>query len=81
MVGLADRHIAHSGKVVAGTYIAPGHSRTDSTYVLSRKPDLIELPKRGTPFLPLPVLLDMWNNPALDQNYHYVPQIGAYVRN
>jgi hypothetical protein len=81
MVGLADKHIARSGKLVAGTYIAPGHSRTDSTYVLSRKPDLIELPKRGTPFLPLPVLLDMWSNPGLDKNYHYVPQVGAYVRN
>jgi len=81
MVGLADRHIAHSTKLIAGTYIAPGHSRTDSAYVLSRRPDVIELPKKGTPFLPLPVVIDMWNNPDLERLYHYDQGINSYVRN
>ena len=81
MVGLTDRHIAHSGKIIAGTYVAPGHSRTDSAYVLSRRPDAIELPRRGTPFLPLPVVLDMWNNPDLDRLYHYDASVNCYVRN
>jgi hypothetical protein len=81
MVGLADRHIAHSTKLIAGTYIAPGHSRTDAAYVLSRRPDVIELPKKGTPFLPLPVVIDMWNNPDLERLYHYDQGINSYVRN
>jgi arabinofuranosyltransferase len=81
MVGLTDRHIAHSGKIIAGTYVAPGHSRTDSAYVLSRRPDAIELPRRGTPFLPLPVVVDMWNNPDLERLYHYDASINCYVRN
>jgi hypothetical protein len=81
MVGLTDRHIARSSKVLAGTFIAPGHSRTDSAYVLARRPDLIELPKRGSPFLPLPVVIDMWNNPDLEKFYHYDDSINSYVRN
>ena len=81
MVGLTDRHIAHSGRVIAGTYIAPGHSRTDSAYVLARRPDAIELPRRGSPFLPLPVVRDMWGNADLERLYHYVPEITCYVRN
>jgi hypothetical protein len=81
VVGLTDRHIAHSGKLIPGTAIYPGHSRTDSDYVLSRQPDVIELPKRGTPFLPLPAFVDMWNNPGLDRFYHYDPGVSGYVRN
>jgi hypothetical protein len=81
MVGLTDRHIARSGKVLAGTFIAPGHSRTDSAYVLANRPDLIELPKRGSPFLPLPVVIDMWYNPDLERLYHYDKSINSYVRN
>ncbi len=81
MVGLTDRHIAHSGKIIAGTYIAPGHSRTDSAYVLARRPDAIELPRRGSPFLPLPVVRDMWSNPDLERLYHYDTSVTCYVRN
>lgn len=81
MVGLTDRHIARSGKVMAGTFIAPGHSRTDSAYVLARRPDVIELPQRGSPFLPLPVVIDMWSNPDLERFYHYDISVNSYVRN
>ena len=81
MVGLTDRHIAHSGKVVPGTAIFPGHSRTDAAYVLARRPDVIELPRKGTRFLALPAFVELWNDPALEQLYHYDANVGGYVRN
>jgi arabinofuranosyltransferase len=81
MVGLTDRHIARSGKSIAGSFIAPGHSRTDAAYVLSRRPDVIEMPKRGSATLNLPAIIDMWAQPDLERLYHFDPAVNAYVRN
>jgi hypothetical protein len=79
LLGLTDRHIARSTTTpVLGknTIIVPGHSRTDSAYVLAQKPDLIQV------FcgLPLPVADDMCANPELNRNYRFVDGIG-FVRN
>ena len=76
LLGLTDRHIAHSIKAEAKTIVVPGHSRTDSAYVFSQKPDLIQL----SCSLPLPVAADLCANPALKRDYHEVKDIG-YVRN
>jgi hypothetical protein len=80
LVGLLDRHIARSTKTLPGTDIIPGHSRTDAAYVLSRHPDIIQIPRKGIWGGPrLPALVDLWNNPDLDRLYSYSPEWG-YVR-
>jgi arabinofuranosyltransferase len=72
MVGLTDRHIAQSERMVPGTWLLPGHSRTDSDYVLSRKPDVILLPGMdGLHPGQLPAVEDMLANPKLQQEYVY----------
>jgi hypothetical protein len=76
LLGLTDKHIARSMKTEARTIIVPGHSRTDSVYVFSRKPDVIQL----SCALPLPVAADLCANPDLARSYHEVKDIG-YVRN
>ena len=65
LLGLVDKHIARSSKMIAGTIELPGHSRTDADYVLSRRPDVIMIPERGTQvFLLMPAVADLWRNPA-----------------
>jgi hypothetical protein len=44
LVGLLERHIAHSNIRVKGSMLLPGHSRTDAAYVLARAPDIIDIP-------------------------------------
>lgn len=81
MLGLTDRHIAHSTKTFPNTYIAPGHDRTDSDYVFSKHPDMIELPPKGSLIVRHPVIVDFWSNPRLNQSYHYVPGLAMYAHN
>lgn len=81
MVGLVDRHVAQSKRVIPQSFIIPGHSRTDSDYVLSRKPDVIILPnleaaKPGR----LPAELDLLRNPELPRQYRFVSDGGFWVR-
>jgi arabinofuranosyltransferase len=81
MVGLTDRHIAESTKTLPDTLVIPGHSRTDSDYVLSRQPDIIILPdlsdlKPGR----LPVEADMLSNPKLPQQYRFDTDGRFWVR-
>ncbi len=87
MVGLTDRHVAESTRTIAGTILLPGHSRTDSDYVLSRKPDIIIIldknglyPKHGPGPLQLPAVVDMLSNPGLEQHYAYQPDGGFWIR-
>ena len=44
LVGLLDRHIARSKIAMAGALIIPGHTRTDASYILEKKPDMIDIP-------------------------------------
>jgi len=81
MVGLIDRHIAQSDRVIPNTSILPGHSRTDSDYVLARKPDIIMLPNT-TDLHPgmLPAAADLLGNPKLTQEYTFRPDGPFWVR-
>jgi len=58
----------------------PGHNRTDPDYVFGRKPDLIQIPKKGTPNLILPVMRDLWNDVRLEKNYYWDDKIKGYRR-
>ncbi|HUD50267.1 hypothetical protein, partial [Parvibaculum sp.] len=80
LVGLVDRHIAHSGRFIANTLRLPGHFRTDSDYVLSRKPDVILIPMIGNPAVKvlIPAIADLWKNPRLEQEYYWDAQHRFY---
>jgi hypothetical protein len=81
MVGLTDRHVAESRRVIPGTFIVPGHSRTDSDYILSRRPDVIMLPQSLAPgALKIPAEVDLLSNPRLAQDYSFVPSANLWVR-
>ena len=79
LVGLVDRHIAYSHRVMARSVLWPGHQRTDSDYVLARRPDVILIPQKGSQLWDLPTFLDLWNNPNLDRYYRYDTDIHGYV--
>ncbi|HTZ70151.1 MAG TPA: hypothetical protein VMB71_05815 [Acetobacteraceae bacterium] len=70
MVGLTDRRIALSQRTVPGAWIIPGHSRTDSDYVLSRRPDIIIMRNAPSPGL-LPAIADLLGNPGLKKLYWF----------
>jgi arabinofuranosyltransferase len=81
MVGLTDRHVGESRRSVPGAWIIPGHSRTDSDYILSRRPDIISIPdKAALHTLTTPAVADMLSNPGLEQNYRYDDKDGFWVR-
>ncbi|HSB97658.1 MAG TPA: hypothetical protein VLC91_14465 [Spongiibacteraceae bacterium] len=81
LVGLVDKHIAHSRKVVDGkVFLLPGHQRTDADYVLNRRPDIIVIPRKDEVLpLNLPSVYDLWKNPRLEQLYYWDDSIPAYV--
>ncbi|WP_371232162.1 hypothetical protein ACAW63_05275 [Pseudomonas sp. QE6] len=81
VLGLVDKHVARSTKVVPALLLIPGHQRTDSDYVLDRKPDFILILRRDTPgALTLPSTVDLWTNPRLDQEYRWDSDFNAYRR-
>ena len=81
MVGLTDRQVAESQRRIANTFVVPGHSRTDSDYILSRRPDVIILPNIGALGANrLPAEVDMLGNPKLPESYRFVPDGGFWVR-
>jgi arabinofuranosyltransferase len=81
MVGLTDRHVAQSTRTIPGTFVVPGHSRTDSDYILSRRPDVIMLPLALAPgALQIPAEVDLLANPRLPQDYRFVPDANLWVR-
>jgi hypothetical protein len=80
IVGLTDRHIARSEKRIAGSFIVPGHQRTDAAYVFARKPDAILVPRKGANPPPLPALLDIWSDPRLTADYEWKSELKLYLR-
>jgi hypothetical protein len=79
LVGLTDRHIARSDKQVEGALVFPGHQKSDAGYVLSRRPDVIYIPKLGEAAF-LPTVVSLHREPRLSQEYLWDEQLVAYVR-
>lgn len=79
LVGLTDRHIARSDKQVEGALVLPGHQKSDASYVLSRRPDVIYIPKLGAAAL-LPTVVSLHREPRLSLEYQWDDQLAAYVR-
>jgi hypothetical protein len=79
MVGLTDRHIARSDKQVYGAVVFPGHQKSDSNYVLSRRPDVIFIPK-NIGAISIPTILSLRHKPRFYEEYIWDDQLGAFVR-
>ena len=80
MVGLTNKTIAKSPSDNSGTPL-PGHYRSNSDYVLSRQPDVILIPKKGTRlWITLPAQVGLWEHPGLERDYRWNEHIKAYVR-
>jgi hypothetical protein len=79
MVGLTDPVIARSREPLPeGVFLLPGHQRSNASYVLSRKPDVI-LP--GGRDLLLPARKDILDHPRLRRDYVEMPEVpGAWRR-
>lgn len=80
LVGLTDRTVARSGRRVTASLILPGHQRTDAPYVLSQRPDFIWIPRKGDPTQTLPAIMDLWDQPGLEQDYYWDEHFSAYRR-
>lgn len=81
LVGLVDRHIARSDKIIQGNVlILPGHQRTDANYVFARDPDLILIPRKEDGWIALPATQDLWSDPRFDQRYAWDFDLQAYRR-
>jgi len=81
LVGLVDKHIARSPRLVAGATLLPGHSRTDAPYVLSQLPDAIIIDRKGAVgFIHWPAMMDLWAQPELERDYVFDEGAKAYLR-
>ncbi|MCB9870750.1 MAG: hypothetical protein H6837_12900 [Planctomycetes bacterium] len=76
MLGLNDSHIAHR-KVEGMGKGHSGHEKGDGAYVLSRRPEFIQLgsslgwvPTKVMPDPPFPGDRELWNNPEFRSGYH-----------
>lgn len=80
LFGLTDATIAHTSPASGDSRVwaLPGHQRSNAAYVLSQRPDFIFIPRRDTPFLLVPAIVDLWDHPALDRLYAWDPAMGAY---
>lgn len=81
LVGLTDKTVARSKKVVAAPLIIPGHQRTDAKYILAQNPDLILIQKKGEiNAYTLPAIVDIWGQEELVNNYLWDEKLALYRR-
>jgi arabinofuranosyltransferase len=79
MVGLIDRHIARSDKQMDGVSLIPGHQKSDASYVLSRRPDVVFIPKSVESSW-IPSMVSLHHEPRFSQEYLWDDELKAYVR-
>lgn len=81
LVGLTDKTVAKSKKIVAAPLIIPGHQRTDARYILAQKPDIILIQKKGEMnWSTLPAIVDLWGQEELEKNYYWDERLALYRR-
>lgn len=81
LVGLTNKTIAKSPKLVDAPLIAPGHQRTDAGYILKQKPDVIWIQRKGEAnAFTLPAIIDLWNQVELERDYYWDDKFTFYRR-
>lgn len=79
LVGLTNKVVAKSDRVIAGGFVVPGHHRTNADYIFSQKPDLLLIPQKGRKdVFPLPAVKEIFDSPKLEQLYSWDDAIEAY---
>jgi hypothetical protein len=80
ILGLADATVARSESVTRTRGLPlPGHQRSNADYILSRRPDYILTPKRGSPSL-VRAAHDIWAHPDFNRYYELDRELGGYRR-
>lgn len=81
ILGLTDPHIARAVVVDTERGVAmPGHARSDADYVMSRRPDVLFIPKEGDGPVWIFALQDLWAHPGLARHYVWDDELKAYRR-
>ena len=79
LVGLTNKVVAKSSKVVEGGFVIPGHHRANADYIFSQKPDLLLIPQKGrADVIQLPAVKEILDSPKLEQLYYWDGDIKAY---
>ena len=86
ILGLVDPVVARSTDELSSDLPGPvlvgsGHQRSAASYVMTRKPDMIKIAKKGTKQVAyLPAQLALWAHPDLDRCYRWDASVKGYVR-
>jgi hypothetical protein len=80
LLGLTEPAVARrtSSAPAAGLSI-PGHQRSNTAYVLQQRPTCILVGQKGRG-LPLPAVVDIWNDPGFERDYVWDARCLAYCR-
>jgi hypothetical protein len=80
LLGLADPVIARSSDAVSGAVlVGQGHVRSNASYVLDRRPEVLLIGQRGgRETRTLTAVRALWEHPELDRLYRCDPRIRAY---
>lgn len=79
LVGLTNKVVAKSSKVIDGGFVIPGHHRANADYIFSQKPDLLLIPQKGrADVIQLPAVKEILDSPKLEQLYYWDGDIKAY---
>ena len=81
LVGLTNKEVAKSSRVVSGTFLVPGHQRTNADYIFSQEPDIIWIPRKGQKLLfVLPAVKELLESNKLEDLYYWDETVEVYRR-
>lgn len=81
LVGLTNKEIAKSSKVIEGAFVIPGHQRANADYIFSQEPDLLMIPQKGKQGpIQLPAVKELLDSPRLDELYYWDDALSIYRR-
>lgn len=81
LVGLTNKEVAKSSRVVEGAFVIPGHQRANANYIFSQKPDLIMIPQKGKQGpIQLPAVKELLESSVLEELYFWDEGLQLYWR-
>lgn len=81
LVGLTNKEVAKSSRVVSGTLLVPGHQRTNANYIFSQEPDIILIPRKGEKYVHiLPAAKELLESGKLEELYYWDETVEVYRR-
>lgn len=81
LVGLTNKEVAKSSKVINEAFLLPGHQRANAQYIFSQKPDIIIIPKKGQQIaFELPAVKELLESSKLEELYYWDERVESYRR-